>query len=97
MSIVTVDLSYEIKTGTVTYKETTTARKEAIGEILEAFVIGEIGQGVDESPATEQDVYNIRLDLDLTDDSFRVTHDCGNKGLRTGILIAVLKDLPSSV
>ena len=41
MSIVTIDLAYDIRTGAVTLKEATTARKEAIGEILEAFIIGE--------------------------------------------------------
>jgi hypothetical protein len=92
-SIVTVDLFYDVRTGATTFKETTTAKPEAISEIIEAFLMGEVGAGVDNSPANEREVYSIRLDLDLDGDVFHVTSDCGNLGLRDGILMSVLRDL----
>ena len=38
-------------------------------------------------------LYTITIQLNLLDDSYRVEHDCGNRGLREGILMRVLKDL----
>jgi hypothetical protein len=92
-SIVTVDIAFDVTTGKATFKETTTAKHEAISEIIEAFLSGVIGAGVDNSPPISRNVYNIRLDLDLDGDVFHVTSDCGNLGLRDGILLAVLRDL----
>jgi len=62
-------------------------------EVLEGFLRCQIGKGEDATPAEEREVYTIKIQLDLTDDTYYVEHDCGNKGLRDGILMRVLKDL----
>lgn len=62
-------------------------------DVLAEFIHSQIGSGADNSPAEEKDNYTIRIRLDLSDDSFFVSHDCGNKGLRDGILMRVLRDL----
>lgn len=93
MSTVTVDLRFDMGSGVATFTDATTVRPEALAEVVEAFLRCQIGAGQDKTPPDTRDVYSIRIDLDLRDDSFRVQHDCGNKGLRDGILMAVLKQL----
>jgi hypothetical protein len=68
----------------------TDMKDEAIPEVLEAFLQDQIGAGADPAPAVESDVYTIRIRLDLSDDSFFSSHDCGNLGLRDGILMMAL-------
>jgi len=68
----------------------TDLKDEAIFEVLTAFLQDQSGAGVDKTPPVESDVYNIRLRLDLSYDTFSVNHDCGNLGLRDGILIKAL-------
>lgn len=52
-----------------------------------------IGRGVDESNANEHDEYRIVIGLELSDDSWGITSNTGNKGLTTGILMDVIKRL----
>ena len=85
-------VQYDIKADT--FKVESNIKPEMQGEVLTDFIRTQIGAGKDESPVKEQDTYTIKLRLDLSDDTFCVEHDCGNKGLRDGILMRVLKDLP---
>jgi hypothetical protein len=62
-------------------------------EVITEFIRCQIGAGRDETPREERDVYTIKLGLALVDDTFYVEHDCGNKGLRDGILMRVMRDL----
>jgi hypothetical protein len=62
-------------------------------EIIEAFLRAQMGQGEDTSRAEERDVYTIEIKWDVEGDNFRSKHDCGNKGLREGILSRVLSEL----
>ena len=61
-------------------------------KIITEFLRTQIGAGKDESPVNEIDDYKIRIDLDLSCDAFRCTHDCGNLGLRDGILLTYLRE-----
>ena len=61
----------------------------AVG-LIEHFLAGEMGQGADPAKAVESDIYNIRLRIDLSDDTIYVKHDCGNLGLRDGILVKAI-------
>ena len=70
----------------------TNARKEAIEEILEAWLSCQIG-GKDKSKPKKKSVYQIEIQLDLSDDSFVTHSDTGNKGLTCGIIIDVFKRL----
>jgi len=64
---------------------------EMQGEIVSNFLRGQIGQGEDNREADKREIYEIALNLDLSCDKYTVLHNCGNKGLRDGILINFLK------
>jgi len=68
----------------------TDMKDEAAVSLIESFLAGERGQGADPMKAAESDVYNIRLRIDLEDDTIYTDHDCGNLGLRDGILAKAL-------
>jgi len=71
----------------------TNAKKEALREILEAWLSCQIGQGKDESEPNRHDTYKIKIQLDLTDDTFYTDSDTGNKGLTCGIVMDVSERL----
>lgn len=68
-------------------------KREKIGDLITDFLRDQMGKGKDERKAAELDVYNIALDIDLTDDTFYCCSDCGNDGLRDGILYLALQTL----
>lgn len=71
-------------------------KPEHWSEVLEGFLSTQVGAGEDTTPRVDRDVYRIHLQLDLEeDDTFYCDHDCGNKGLRTGILMDVLAKVGS--
>lgn len=58
--------------------------------ILENALRSQIGKGADDRPANQEpEWYTIRIGYNM-DDTFVITHDCGNHGLMTGILADVL-------
>jgi hypothetical protein len=65
-----------------------------IYELVETYLHGIVGAGADKRDAEHRDVYTITLAIDLTDDTIKVKHDCGNLGLVAGILMTIFKDLP---
>jgi len=67
-------------------------KKDKVKEVISNYLITQFGAGVDDRKPAELDVYEIGISLDLSDDSFSVAHDCGNKGLRDGILAKFLTD-----
>ena len=73
------------------FKVESNIKKEQWGGIVENVVSSHIGEGVDNSKATERDVYLIDIDYSM-DDTFTVSSDTGNKGLTTGILARFLVD-----
>ncbi len=81
-------LRYTLSTGELLYA--TDLKPEAIVNLLETFLESQIGAGGDATPPVEGDVYNIQIRMDLEDDTFYVSHDCGNLGLRDGILMQAL-------
>lgn len=82
---------YDVKKDDFTIESN--VKPEMRGELLAEFIHSQVGAGADETPREERDVYTIKLGIDLSDDTFYVRHDCGNKGLRDGILMRVLKGL----
>jgi hypothetical protein len=55
------------------------------------FLRTQIGVGEDLSIANKINNYTITITLDLTTDIFSVEHNCGNLGLRDGILLNFLR------
>ena len=62
-------------------------------EIVEAFLINQIGAGEDRNKANELDVYQITLDWYPHLDRIESTSNTGNRGLREGILMRFLGTL----
>lgn len=71
----------------------TNAKNEAVKEILEAWLFGQIGQGGDKREPNKKDEYKIVIRLDLSDDTFYTTSDTGNKGLTCGLVMNVFSKL----
>lgn len=59
--------------------------------LIEGWIRSQMGAGVDNTPAEERDVYTIDLSINLQRDVYTVKSDCGNKGLRDGILMHFIK------
>lgn len=60
-------------------------------EVLEGYIRLQMGKGEDKTPAQVREKYEIVIQIDLADDdAYYCRHDCGNKGLRDGILLKVL-------
>ena len=67
-------------------------------EVLEGFIACQIGAGADTTPPVQRDVYRIHVQLDLEDDdTYYCAHDCGNKGLRDGILLDTFQKIEAGL
>lgn len=60
-----------------------------VPELISTFLQTQIGRGADDSEPEDREVYTIKIDIDLSDDTFTVIDDTGNKGLRDGILLTI--------
>lgn len=80
-----LDLEFNIKTDT--YKIVATNIKDnLIEDFIENFIHSQLGLGEDKSQPTIKDVYSIHIGLDMSDDTFFLKSDTGNKSLATGII-----------
>ena len=86
--MLSLKLDYDIEHDLFCYH--TNIKNSEISNIIETFLQNQRGKGKDNNEANDIDLYEIDIDLDLTDDTFRIYHNCGNKGLREGILIRFL-------
>ena len=87
----TMEIAYDIKKST--FKISSDMKEKAYPEIIEGFIRSQIGAGRDTSKPNELDVYHITLKWYPEDDTITASSDTGNKGLREGILLDVLKQL----
>lgn len=87
-STVDVKIIYNLKKDTFEVSGNAKDPKAIVSEFLRA----QTGAGADHNPPNKLDEYTILINLDLAEDYFSVCHDCGNKGLREGILMRFLKD-----
>lgn len=83
-----VEMTFNVKDETTTIR--TNAKHEKVVDLLEDYLHAQVGTGKDPSPMVELDVYKISIGVELGDDSWGSYHDCGNKGLRDGILMRIL-------
>ena len=74
----------------------TNAKTELVGELLADYIRTQMGAGKDDSPPNEVDVYEITIGIDLSDDTWGTNHNCGNKGLRDGIIMDVINRISKS-
>lgn len=86
-------LKIEFNIETTEYLVDTNINKNKIEEIVSTFLNFQIGAGKDNSNPNTKTIYTIKIFVDLSFDKFTCEHDCGNKGLRDGILMHYLKGL----
>lgn len=75
------------------FKIETDIKDELVAELIGEFLREQIGAGKDLSPPDRREIYTIHLQLDLSGDVWYCKHDCGNLGLRDGILMDVMRRL----
>ena len=66
---------------------------ELLEELFSDFVRANAGQGADNSKPNKKSRYEILIMLDMSDDTFSVKSDTGNKGLTCGIVMSALGDI----
>lgn len=85
---IVIEMIFDMKAEAVQIR--TNAKRSVISELLSDYVHSQVGTGKDESPPDVRDVYSITIGVELDDDSWGSKHDCGNKGLREGIIMQVI-------
>ena len=64
-----------------------------VGDLVTEFLKTQVGAGEDNRKAETKDLYKIDILLDLSQDIFRCSSNCGNLGLREGILLRLINRL----
>jgi len=88
---IVVELEFDMKADKVQIR--TNAKHDKVVDLLEDYLHSCVGTGKDPAPAEEREVYTINLGVELSEDIWGSSHNCGNKGLREGIVMRVLKML----
>lgn len=83
-------IKYNLKENT--FRITSEVKEEHIKDIIGNVLRAQIGTGSDERKSAEKTEYIIIIDLELEDDTFKVSSDTGNKSLTTGILMQLLQE-----
>ena len=91
LDFLTLDITYHLNDRRVEINGD--VREECQSDLITEFLRGEVGAGVDNSPANERERYNISIRWYPHMDRFVVNDNTGNKGLRNGILCDVLRTL----
>lgn len=86
---ITIEMTFTVKDESVVIR--TNAKYEKVQDLLEDYLHSIVGSGKDPAPMVERDVYKIVIGVELAEgDAWGSHHDCGNKGLRDGIIARVL-------
>jgi hypothetical protein len=80
-----LNLKYNLNKSTYDDSDTNV---EDTKDFVREFLRSQVGGGNDESEINKLDEYEIQIQLDLSDDTFYVSHNCGNRDLREGILLS---------
>jgi hypothetical protein len=95
MTMVTPDILIDIRynfedTSKTTIYTNARTDNDALEDILQTWIQYQIGKGEDPAHLVEREEYQVKIGLVIEDDSFATEADTGNKGLTTGIVMAVL-------
>ena len=85
-----LNISFDISEDEFLYS--TNIKETEIPEIIETFLRSQIGKGADNSEPNKNEIYNINFEIDLSFDNIKCNSNCGNFGLRDGILLHFLKE-----
>ena len=94
MSDIVIKIRYPINEPEKTEIKTN-AKPEALEEILSNWIRCEIRKSSDTSEAVRLQVYEIQIELDLSEDKFTTKSNSGNTSLTLGIVSNVFKQLSS--
>jgi len=72
------------------FSVTSDIKDSSLKEILGEVVRSKIGAGKDKSYPEEREIYEIKCEIDLSDDLITTSSNCGNKSLETGLLMELL-------
>lgn len=86
-----LNILYNISTDEFAFDSDIKPERQA--EVIGDFLRMQTGKGEDFTPPNERTEYHIKITLDLSEDRFTVEHDCGNLGLRDGLLLHALHQL----
>ena len=87
---VCLHIQYNINTDEFKILPDTTIKNDVMIDFVVDYTRTQIGIGKDNSIPNKLDLYDIALSLDLSDDSYKVVHNCGNDALCLGILLQFL-------
>jgi hypothetical protein len=79
-----IEIKYNIKNDS--FETNSNIKEEKIVEIVLEYLRTQIGLGKDDRTAADKDIYSLRLELDLSEDHFKLAHDTNNMSLSMGIL-----------
>ena len=79
-----VHLTYDVNRNL--YSMNTNLKAGEVEDFLYEFLRTQVGAGKGSTPPAERGVYNVKIMLDMSDDTFFVESDTGNESLTTGIV-----------
>lgn len=91
---VIIEISYKLKDWAKSVIRTN-AKREVLGELLSKWLIDQLANGEDKdsSPVTERDWYKVKIGLRVSDNTYFVESDTGNKAVTCGIVGMILPRL----
>jgi hypothetical protein len=87
----TMNIAY--KAADRTFKIEGDVKKEKRADMINEFLRMQMGNGADKSEPIKRKEYNINLRWYPENDTFKVESNTGNKSLREGILLDILRQL----
>ena len=89
--MITFEIKYDLNTEK--FSVSGNVNREGLEEIVDTLIRNKIGKGEDSTEANKLDLYVIKFYVDLSEDIIKVNDNCGNKGLRLGILGQLLSNI----
>lgn len=86
---IVIDMEFDMKADKVQIK--TNAKHERVADLLEDYLHAQVGTCKDIMTPEDHDIYKIVIGVELGHDAWGSSHNCGNRGLRDGILLRVLQ------
>jgi len=84
-----IDILYHVEENK--YDLDTDIKEAMLPEVLSDYLRAQMGKGRDNREPNRHESFHIRIELDLTEDTFKTQSDTGNAGLTTGIVMNVLE------
>ena len=83
--MINIRIDYDINSDVFCYR--TNLKPDRVIGAVGNFIRSQMGAGTDATEPNATDLYEIDIDIDLSVDRFTCRHNCGNLGLRDGIMV----------